>query len=77
MTYKRSDPLDPPMVEIHEDGAWHPGHVEAQEQLADGTWEVHVVYRRDGGNHRGTFKAQDVRPDETDYSRGRGVGGGS
>lgn len=71
MTYVRSDPLDPPMVLVREHGHWYDGHVEAQEQLEDGTWQIHAVYRRDGGTHRGTFAAADVKPDDTDYTRGR------
>ncbi|MCD4535624.1 hypothetical protein LRP67_16145 [Nocardioides sp. cx-169] len=73
MTYRRSDPLDPPLVEVNIDGAWWPGVVEAQE-LRDGEWHVCVVWQQDG-NRRGWFPAGRVRGDGTDWARGRDVGG--
>jgi hypothetical protein len=69
MTYRASDRLDPPMVEVLEDDQWWDGHVEAQEQRV-GVWWVKVVYRRDG-QRAGWFPADRARPDTTDYSRGR------
>lgn len=70
VTYQAADRLDPPMVEVLEDGQWWDGHVEAQERR-DGTWWVKVVYRR-SGQHTGWFPVERVRADKTDYSRGRG-----
>lgn len=69
MTYRASDRHDPPMVEVLEDDQWWDGHVEAQEKRDD-VWWVKVVYRRDGNRTR-WFPADQVRPDDTDYSRGR------
>lgn len=69
MTYFAADRRNPPMVEVLEDGQWWDGHVEAQE-MREGVWWVRVVYRRDG-QRAGWFPAERVRPDETDYSRGR------
>lgn len=68
--YSKPDPLDPPMVEVLVDGQWHLGQVLAQEQR-DGGWYISVQYRVERANHLGGFKADEVRPDETDYSRGR------
>lgn len=72
MTYQPADRLDPPMVEVLEDDQWWDGVVQAQE-LRDDVWWVNVVYRRDG-NRVAWFPADQVRPDTTDYSRGRTVG---
>lgn len=76
VTYQRADPNDPPMVMVRVDDQWHPGHVIAQELREDGEWDVHVQYRRAPGKRRnGTFTGDDIRPDTTDHSRGRTVGG--
>ena len=69
MTYRRSDPFDPPMVEVLEDGQWWDGHIEAQEQR-DGVWWAKVRYRRDG-QRGGWFPADRIRADDTDWSEGR------
>lgn len=61
------------MVEVLEDDQWWDGVVQAQEQR-EGVWWVHVVYRRNGGQRVDWFPADHVRPDETDYSRGRAAG---
>lgn len=74
--YRTADRLDPPLVLVLEDDQWWDGVVQAQEKREDGVWWVHVVYRRDG-NRVGWFPADRVRPDDTDYSRGRAVGGDS
>lgn len=73
MTYIRCDPSDPPMVGVQvEPGLWCDGHVLAQEQQPDGSWRVHVQYRRDGGN----YQAPSMRPTSGPMRRtGRGVGG--
>jgi hypothetical protein len=69
MTYQPADRLNPPMAEVLEDDQWWDGHVEAQE-MRDGVWWVKAVYRREG-QRAGWFPADRVRPDETDWSRGR------
>jgi len=69
-SFSKPDPLDPPMVEVLVDGSWWPGHVRAQEKR-DGQWFITVQYRRDGANYLDGFPVERVRPDETDYSRGR------
>ncbi|GEP38908.1 hypothetical protein NPS01_25710 [Nocardioides psychrotolerans] len=75
MTYVRADPNDPPMVQVLVDGVWHHGHVIAQE-LVDGAWQAHVQYRTPRGSSTlGTFTGDDIRPDDTDHSKGRTVGG--
>jgi hypothetical protein len=72
VTYQPADPLNPPMVEVLEEDQWWDGVVQAQE-LRDDVWWVNVVYRR-GGNRVGWFPVDHVRPDTTDYSRGRITG---
>lgn len=62
------------MVMVLVDGVWHHGHVIAQE-LVDDAWHAHVQYRTGGSNRLGTFTGTDVRPDTTDHSGGRTVGG--
>jgi hypothetical protein len=75
-SFSRPDPLDPPMVQVLVDGTWWPGFVRAQEQR-DGGWWITVQYAVEGRNHLAGFPEDQVRPDETDYSRGRSVGGGT
>jgi hypothetical protein len=59
------------MVQVRVDGIWRSGFVRAQE-MRDGVWVIHVQYEVDGANYFGGFAEEDVRGDETDYSRGRG-----
>lgn len=70
MTYVRADPNNPPMVEVLVDGEWRPGHVIAQE-LIDDVWHAHVQFSTGRSHRNGTFSGDEIRKDETDYSRGR------
>jgi hypothetical protein len=60
------------MVEVLEDDHWWDGHIEAQEQR-EGVWWAKVRYRRDDGQHGAWFAADQIGPDETDYSARRDV----
>lgn len=62
---------DRPECEVLVDGEWWFGEVRMWTQDVDGAWTANASYSRDGLTHLGTFPADQLRPVEGDYSRGR------
>lgn len=64
---------DRPECEVLVDGHWWYGDLYAWAQDNDGGWTATVSWTRNGERRLGPFPADQVRPVETDYSRGRTV----
>ena len=67
------DPVDAPLVEVEQDGTWHPGHARMRTTHRDGRVEYQVQWHPGGnGNRLDVFPAERVRLDTVDRSYGRG-----
>lgn len=59
--------------EVLIDGAWYFGVIAEWRRDDEGAWSAYVRHSSPDGNRIGTFPADQVRPVETDYARGRDV----
>jgi len=66
------EPFETPMVEVEQDGTWHPGHARMRTTHRDGRVEYQVQFLRAGATFLDVFPAERVRLDTVDRSHGRG-----
>jgi hypothetical protein len=60
-------PGERPEVSVLVDHVWHPGELRMWSQHDDGTWWVNVNWSRDGMRHVGSFPADRVRLDKSEW----------